>query len=361
VSTTAQRVDRLRYALRQEQIDALLVSEPANVTYLTGFRGDDSYLLVDQDHLCLITDSRYIEQASAEAPQCELIRRNGSIVKETAQTFGRLGATSLGFEAASMSFSSFRELAEALGGVAPVPKKGLVEKLREVKDEEEIERIRKAAALADAALKALRSQIAPGATERELANRIEFALRDEGARRSAFEPIVAARQHSSLPHAQATDARIAPGDAVLIDWGAERDLYCSDCTRVFFLAAPDARWREVYATVRRAQELAIEALRAGAAMRDVDGAARRHISQAGYGSNFGHGIGHGVGLRVHESPAMNERAEGALAEGMVVTVEPGIYLPGWGGVRIEDLVVVRKDGAEVLTSLPKELDAVILC
>jgi len=360
VSTPSQRIDCLRYALRQEPVDAFLVSDPANVTYLTGFRGDDSYLLLDQDHLFLVTDSRYTEQAAAEAPQCEIVKRDGSIIKETAKAFGRLGAKSLGIEAASMSVSSFRDLAEALEGVEPLPKKGLVEKLREVKDEGEIERIRKAAALADATLTALRGQIVPGMTEREVANRIDFSLREAGARRPSFEPIVAARQRSSLPHAQATDARLAPGDAVLIDWGAERDLYSSDCTRMFFLAAPDARWREVYATVRRAQELAIEAIRAGAGLREVDAVARQHISQAGYGSNFGHGLGHGVGLRVHESPSMNERAEGTLAAGMVVTVEPGIYLPGWGGVRIEDLVVVRQEGAEVLTSLPKELDAVIL-
>ena len=341
-------------------MDALLVTDSVNVTYLTGFRGEDSYLLVGQDHLWLITDSRFTEQAAAEAPQCEIVKRDGSIIKETAQTFARSGARSLGFEAASLSFASYRELADAVGCVEPQPTKSLVEKLREVKSEEEIARIRAAAELADAALLSIREQIAPGMTERELANLLEYTLRERGARKPSFESIVAARQRSSLPHARATDAAITPGDPVLVDWGAERDLYCSDCTRVFFLAAPDARWREVYATVRRAQELGIAAVRAGAALREVDGAARHHIAQAGYGSHFGHGLGHGVGLRVHESPALNERAEGTLAEGMVITIEPGIYLPGWGGVRIEDLVVVRADGAEVLTSLPKELDAAIL-
>jgi len=360
MSRHEERVEQLRHVLRREEVEALLVTDAANVTYLSGFRGADSHLVVGHDHLWLITDSRYTEQAAAEAPQCEIVRREESLIKTSAETFAASEARNLAFESASLSVAAHAELTEALDGAEPIPKKNLVEKLREVKDEDEIERIRKAVEAAEAAFEAVRSQLAPGQTERDVADALEYEMRKRGARKGAFDAIVAARERSSLPHAHATDAVIAPGDPVLIDWGAQRDLYCSDCTRLLFLRAPDTRWREIYGIVREAQELALASIHAGAAMRDVDAAARQRIDQAGYGEQFGHGLGHGVGLRVHEGPALSTRAEGALAEGMVVTVEPGIYLPGWGGVRIEDLVLVQKDGAQVLTSLPKVLDAVIL-
>jgi Xaa-Pro aminopeptidase len=361
VSRHAERLSRLRHALRQAGLDALLVAEPANVTYLSGFRGDSSWLLAGIDHTWLITDGRYTEQAAAEAPHCEIVRHTESLARSAADLAGGSGVKALGFAPAALSFAVHGELCEALDGrVEVVPRKGLVERLREVKDPEEIERIREAAHVADAAFVAIRSRLSPGSSEREVANALELEMRSLGARKGSFDAIVAARERSSLPHAQATDAVIAPGDAVLIDWGAELDLYCSDCTRVVFLTAPTERWREVYGVVRRAQQRAIETIRPGVELRQVDAAARELIAEAGYGENFSHGLGHGVGLRVHEAPTLNHRAEGQLAEGMVVTVEPGIYLPGWGGVRIEDLVVVREDGAQVLSSVAKDLDAAIM-
>jgi Xaa-Pro aminopeptidase len=229
-----------------------------------------------------------------------------------------------------------------------------------VKDAEEIARIRAAAALADAAFQAICSRLAAGRTEAEVANELEFEMRRRGARKGSFEAIVAAGARSSLPHAQATRAVIGPRDPVLFDWGAELDLYCSDCTRVVFLKPPGRKWRRIYEAVRVAQQKAIAALRPGASCKEVDGVARTHIAKAGHRNDFRHGLGHGVGLRVHEAPTLGMRSEDTLAEGMVVTVEPGIYLAGWGGVRIEDTVVVRRDGAEVLSSLPKTLEAAIL-
>lgn len=355
-----ERLDKLRHAVRQEGLDAFLVSEVANVTYLTGFSGDSAYLMISQDHTWLITDGRYTEQAAAEAPQCDVVLHKTSLAKCSAEVARSAQVKTLGFEPGAMTFATYTELTEALDGVQAVAKKGLAEKLRQVKDEEEIARIRKAVALADAAFRTLRTRLVPGQSEAQVATELEYEMRRLGARKCAFESIVAARERSSLPHAHATEAVIGPGDAVLIDWGAELDQYCSDCTRVVFLTPPDARWRGIYEIVREAQALAVAAVRAGVSGRDVDATARKHIEQAGYGDAFKHGLGHGVGLRVHEGPNLSWRSEDTLAAGMVVTIEPGIYLPGWGGVRIEDVVVVRQDGPEVLSSLPKELEAAIL-
>jgi len=360
VSVHDQRMDRLRHALRRDGLGALLVTDTANVTYLTGFRGDDSWLLVAGARQWFLTDSRYTEQAAAEAPQCELVERKETLVKTLAELFPACGARGLAFEAPSMSYATYVKVADGLDGVELAATESLVEKLREVKDEGEVARIRQAVEVAEAAFRDVRRQLAPGQSEREVATRLDHAMRVRGAAKASFESIVAARERSSLPHARATDSTIGRGDAVLVDWGAQRDLYCSDATRMLFLAPPDRRWREIYDTVLAAQQAAIDAVRPGAPLSEVDAAARDHIAKAGYGDRFGHGLGHGVGLRVHERPSLNKRGEGALAEGMVVTIEPGIYLPGWGGVRIEDLVCVRRDGAEALSSLPKTLDAAIV-
>jgi Xaa-Pro aminopeptidase len=362
VSAHADRIDRLRHALRQQALETFLVTDVANVTYLTGFRGDSSWLLVSQEHLWFVTDSRFTEQAQSEAAGCAVIERKDPLAKETAKVLKAAGTKSLGFEEQSLTCATHRELCESLDGLAPLATKGTVETLRQVKDEGEIERIRAAVATADAAFAEVRGQIRPGLTERDVASRLEFAMQQHGARKPSFDSIIAARARASLPHAESTGAVIRPGDPVLVDWGATRDLYCSDATRMVFLAPPDAEWRKIYGIVRTAQERGIAAIRAGAAIRDVDTAARKTIADAGYGERFGHGLGHGVGLRVHEDPRLHAKAEekDVLLEGMVITVEPGIYLPGWGGVRLEDLVVVRRDGPEILTGTPKDLDSAIL-
>ena len=360
MSVHDQRVERLRQAMQADGHGALLVTGEANVTYLTGFSGDSSYLLVTGDRQWFLTDGRYTEQAESECPQCELVERKETLVKTTGEVVAQAGIATLAFESPSVSHETYAGLGEELDGVELVSTTKLVETLRERKDEGEIERIRAANAIAEAAFEETVASLAAGQTEREVATRLDNAMRRRGATRASFESIVAARAHSSLPHAQATDAAIGPGDTVLIDWGAVRGLYCSDCTRTLFLEPPDAKWREVYGLVLEAQLEAIEAARPGASLKGVDAAARDHITAAGYGDRFGHGLGHSIGLRVHESPRFSRFAEGELAEGMVLTVEPGIYLPGWGGVRIEDIIVIRDDGAEVLTTVPKDLDAMIL-
>ena len=360
MSVHDQRIDRLRHALRDEGIPALLVTDGANVTYLSGFTGDSSYLLVAADRQWLLTDSRYTEQAGQECPQCEVVERKETLVKATAEVVRQLGTGRVAFEAAAMPYATYEELGEALDGVALEPQKDLVERLRRIKDDEEIARLRVAIAVAEAAFRETVGGLAAGQSEGEVAARLDHAMRTRGAKKGSFEAIVAARQHSSMPHAQASDAVIQPGDPVLIDWGAEVELYCSDCTRVVFLAPPDERWREVYGIVREAQQRAIDAIRPGVALKAIDSVARDHIRDAGYGERFGHGLGHGIGLRVHEAPRFSQQAEGEVEAGMVVTVEPGIYIPGWGGVRIENMIVVREDGAEVLASIPSDLDAMIL-
>ncbi len=360
MSPYAGRLERFRHALREEGLDAFLVADAANVTYLTGFTGDSSHLLVSRGHAWLITDGRYTEQAAAETHGCEIVRHKVSLIKSSADLANKSGAKALGFEPNALTVAAHSELTKELQCVEAVPRKGLVEKLRQVKDKGELARIRAAVRVADAAFTAIRSRLAPGQTEAEVANDLEHEMRRLGARKGAFDVIVAARERSSLPHARATQAAITPGAPVLVDWGAELDLYCSDCTRMVFLRPPGARWRRVYECVRKAQARAIAAMRPGVPCRDVDAAARRYVQAAGYGPGFKHGLGHGVGLRVHEGPTLSAKSEDTLAEGMVVTVEPGIYLAGWGGVRIEDLVVVRRDGPEVLSALPKTLEAAIL-
>jgi Xaa-Pro aminopeptidase len=266
----------------------------------------------------------------------------------------------LGFAPASLTFAQHEDLAGAGESLELVPQRGFVAQLREAKDEGEIELIRQANAAAEAGFQAMCRQLVPGKTEREAAVILEYEMGRAGARKASFDSIVAARERSSLCHAESTDAVIAEGDTVLVDWGAWRDMYVSDCTRTLFLERPDDRWCKVYETVLAAQKKAIAAAAPGVRLADVDGAARRHIEEAGYGEAFCHGLGHGLGMRVHEAPRFSAKAEGELAVGNVMTVEPGIYLPGWGGVRIEDIIVIHEDGAEVMTTLPKDLDAMVL-
>jgi Xaa-Pro aminopeptidase len=360
VSTHEQRLEKLRRALQEAEVQSLLVADDADVSWLTGFRGDSSWLIVTAERVWLVTDGRFAEQAEAEAPLCEVVCRKDGIEAKAAEVAEQAGIGALGFAPASLTFAQHETLAEAARSVALLPQEGLVAELRQVKDEGEIERIRQANAAAEAGFQAMCRQLAAGQTEREAAILLEYEMGRAGARRPCFDSIVAARERSSLCHAESTDAVIAEGDTVLVDWGAWRDMYVSDCTRTLFLERPDDKWCKVYETVLAAQEKAIAAAAPGVQLAEVDGAARRHIEDAGYGDAFCHGLGHALGMRVHEAPRFSAKAEGELAVGNVMTVEPGIYLPGWGGVRIEDIIVIREDGAEVMTTLPKDLDAMVL-
>jgi Xaa-Pro aminopeptidase len=362
---TAQqtRTERLAARVAERGVDILLVGGAVDVRYLTGFTGTNGLALVSAERDSsprFFTDFRYATQAAEQVPAAfvrevvsiELLEAAVSALEPRAGGVGRLG-----FDEAATTVKQHRRLCEVLPeGWELVGCAGLVGALREIKDSEEIARIRAAAELADRALTEVLEGGVVGRTEREVAVALEFAMRRLGAQAPSFPSIVAAGEHSALPHAEPRAVTIPPDTLLTIDWGAELDGYCSDCTRTYATGSISEEQREVYELVRHAQEQAQAALRAGPSGREIDGVARTIIEDAGHGEHFGHGVGHGVGMEVHEAPRLSRTAgEQALRAGNVVTIEPGVYLPGRFGVRIEDLLVVREDGGEALNGLPKEL------
>jgi Xaa-Pro aminopeptidase len=358
-----ERAERLAQWLPEAGVDAMLVTELVNVRYLTGYTGSNGLALVGPGLRCFITDFRYVEQARTEvidaferrrAPQDLLESVPDALPEKPADRPLRVG-----FEEEHVSVRSHQRLREILGdGVEPVGVGGAVERLRAVKDADEVARIRAACELADTALEQVLADGLVGRTEREVALALEIAMRELGAQRPSFDPIIASGPHGALPHAQPRDVVIEPDQLVVIDWGAELDGYCSDCTRTVATGEIGDHAREIYALVRSAQLSGLEAVRAGRGGREVDAVARGVIDAAGHGQDYGHGLGHGVGLEVHESPRLSQRSRDELRAGNVVSVEPGVYLPGELGVRIEDLVVVTEAGCEILTGLTKELRVV---
>ncbi|UXA20195.1 Xaa-Pro peptidase family protein [Mycobacterium sp. SMC-4] len=356
--TISARRDRLRRLLAEAQLDAVLVSDLVNVRYLSGFTGSNAALLVltGQETPVLATDGRYRSQAATQAPDAEVVieRACGPHLAARAATDG---VRRLGFESHVVTVDAFAKLADAAGqGCELVRAPGLVEQLREVKDAGEIALLRLACEAADAALTDLIDQggLGAGRTEKQVRNRLEALMLEHGADGASFETIVAAGANSAIPHHRPTDAVLATGDFVKIDFGALVAGYHSDMTRTFVLA-PIADWqRDIYTLVAEAQRAGREALAPGVALSEVDAASRQVIADAGFAENFGHGLGHGVGLQIHEAPGINASAAGTLLAGSAVTVEPGVYLPDRGGVRIEDTLVVDKH-PELLTRFSKEL------
>jgi Xaa-Pro aminopeptidase len=352
----SDRAQRLVELLEEAAVDALLVSELINVRYLTGYTGSNGMALIGPELLVFFTDFRYVQQAAEEVDR-EFERRSASLelIEAVAELLAG-GELRLGFEEAHLSVRQHSRLRELLPDtVQLVGRDGLVERLRAVKEPEEVARIKAATELADAAFSDLINGGLAGRTEREVAIALELRMREQGAQRPSFETIVAGGPHGALPHAQPRDIPIRRGELVVIDWGAQLDGYCSDCTRTLAAGEPTEEAREVYELVLEAQRTGVQGVRAGAGAREVDALARAVIDAGGYGESFGHGLGHGVGLDVHEGPRLSQRADGTLQAGNVVTVEPGVYLPGEFGVRIEDLVVVRDERAEILTSIGKQL------
>jgi len=352
-----KRLEALRRNMAERELEFLLVTGAANRRYLSGFTGSAGVLLVTPDRCWLVTDFRYFEQARQQAPDWELYPQKGRLTEALAQLLREQGIRRLAFEKEHVTYAQYESLAEL--GLELVGQAGLVEKLRMTKDEGELEAIRVAAALADAAFAHVLSVIRPGVKEEEVALELEYHMRRAGASAAAFDIIVASGPRSALPHGRASSRRIEPGDFVTIDLGCVVDGYCSDLTRTVVVGRADERQREVYELVARAQRAGLEALRAGRRGSEVDAEAREVIIRAGHGDHFGHGLGHGVGLEVHEAPRLSPQAAGPdeplLEAGMVLTVEPGVYIPGWGGVRIEDLVVVRQEGCEILSRADKQL------
>jgi len=359
VSASAERRDRLRAAARAAGLDAVLVSRLVNVRYLTGFTGSNGALLVPADAdrpEVLCTDGRYTVQAGEQAPDVELLIERTSAVA-LAERSAKDGYRTLGIETHDVTVDLQAALAEAAGGEL-VSVKRAVEQLRAVKDDTEVGLLRQACAIADRALAKLIAAggLRPGRTEREIGRELDARMLDHGADAPSFETIVATGPNSAIPHHRPAERELAAGDFVKLDFGAEYGGYHSDMTRTFVLGRPADWQREIYDLVHTAQAAGRAALRIGAEVRSIDAAARDVIAGAGRAEQFGHGLGHGVGLEIHEAPALSPLGAGTLMDRMAVTVEPGVYLPGRGGVRIEDTLVVR-DGAEpeLLTLSSKDL------
>ena len=353
---------RLRRALKKPGADALLVTNFTNVTYLTGFTGDDSYLLLRGDGEVMLSDARYTTQLDEECPDIEPhIRSHGtSMIAAIAKVVKSSGSGRLGIEAESLTVALRDKIAEKLPKVELVPTLGLVERLRQIKDREEIARLRRAVWQAEKAFGVLRATLRLDKTEKQVADELEHQMRLFGSRNRGFQSIVAVGSRAALPHAPPSERRVGESDFILVDWGADEGLYRSDLTRVLVTGKISAKFERIYKVVLAAQARAIAAIRPGAVCQDVDRTAREVIAKAGFGRYFGHALGHGLGLDVHESPRLAAKNKAAMKPGMVVTVEPGIYLPGWGGVRIEDDVLVTRDGHEVLTHAAKELEEMII-
>lgn len=335
-------------------LDAILFANLANIRYLSGFTGSDGALLVTRDGCRLLCDSRYTTQAAAEVVDGE-VRQFSDRHDLIRELVDELGLSRVGFEAAHTTVAAFTELSAKLSGCELVSLGSDLDQIRSCKDQDELERLTRVARLASDALQASLARLQPGISEAAFAWELESEMRRRGADGRAFDFIVASGERGAMPHGRASEKLIRSGELVTIDCGAQMNGYVSDETVTVAVGRPDQRSVEVYTIVREAHDLAVAAVRPGISCRDLDAVAREHIRRRGYGDYFGHGLGHGVGLEVHEKPAISPRSDMTLQEGMVFTIEPGIYIPGFGGVRIEDTVVVLAAGCRSLTRVPKEL------
>ncbi|MBX6352913.1 MAG: aminopeptidase P family protein [Thermoflavifilum sp.] len=357
MSVTSARVTRLRERLQRDGLDALLVSGPENRRYVSGFTGTaGSVLVTAADRQWFITDFRYVDQAKAQCQGFEIVNQGSSYTDALANLLRSAGVKRLGFEQDILTYGEVERLRvlERDADVELVPTSGMVEALRQVKDEEEIRCIERAAEIADAAFKHMLEWLRPGVTEAEVALELETTMRRLGASGAAFTTIIASGVRSSLPHGVASDKVIERGDLVTLDFGAVYEGYCSDLTRTVVVGPPSERQLEIYQIVLEAERAALAAARPGMTGKALDAVARDLIASRGYGEAFGHSLGHGIGLAIHEDPRVSRLGEEVLQPGMVVTIEPGIYLSGWGGVRIEDDIVLTEQGARILTHSPKD-------
>ena len=353
------RLHAVLAAVRERELDLLLVTNVVNVRWLTGFTGSNAATLVGTNQRRFITDFRYLIQSADQIDDLWEREIATDLLKCAVEGLPSDRPLRLGFDDAHLTVKQHARLTElAPEGVELVAAGAIVETLRAVKDAAEIAAIRAAAKLADDALEEVLLGGLVGRTELEVALDLELAMRRRGAQAVSFPPMVAAGEHGALPHAEPRDVPIPAGTLVVIDWGAHLDGYASDCTRTFATGDVDPRDRAVYDLVAHAQERALAAVAPGPTGKEIDAVAREIIEQAGHGEHFGHGLGHGVGLEVHEGPRLSRQGEDTIAAGNVVTVEPGVYIPGAVGVRIEDLVVVTEDGHEVLNGMSKELRTV---
>jgi Xaa-Pro aminopeptidase len=365
------RRDKLLHQVRQEELAGLVVSNPINVSYLTGFSGDSSYVLLFGEQALLVSDGRFTTQIQEECPGLAYhIRPPAQTTQQAAaEILAKLGSGAVAVDAGHLTVADFQTLADRAKSIAWKAESGRVEEMRQIKDDCELQQIRAAIAMAEKAFAMFRAMLRGKDTEKELADNMEMYIRRAGGTCSSFPTIVAAGPRAALPHAHPVDRPVGEDELLLVDWGASETFYKSDLTRVLWgrkkatsLAANGANGtgrdlRQLYELVLRAQRQAIAQVRPGVKTGAVDAAARNTLADDGYAEYFTHSTGHGLGMAVHEGPFLRPNSELVLQPGMVITIEPGIYLPGWGGIRIEDDVLVTPDGCELLTSVPRDFDA----
>jgi Xaa-Pro aminopeptidase len=349
------RIARVREEMKKRQLDALLVSSLLNIRYLTGFTGSNALLLITRTSSILLSDTRYKLQAKREVKDCRrILITAGGLYEEASKRKLLVGAPKVGFESQQVTYAQYRTLRKLFPETSFASTSDMVEEVMLVKDDVEVDTIRRAAKISDRVFREVITMIRPGVSELDVAAEISYLHKHFGAERDAFETIVASGERSALPHARASEKKIRSGDLVALDFGCVVNGYNSDMTRTVAVGKPDARARRMYAIVREAQEHAIAEARGGLWARDLDAVARKSIARNGMGKYFYHSLGHGLGLHVHERPKVSHLSKERLRTGSVITIEPGVYIPGFGGVRIEDDVLLTDNGCMVLTGAPKD-------
>ena len=350
-----KRINKIREIIKDSDFDSLLIDSDVNRFYITGFTGSSGRVLFTPENQYFITDFRYTEQAGEQTDEFEIIELNKDIIENINDILKEDGTAKLGFEAKSVNYYQYGKYKEKLNKIELVPTEDLIKDLRMIKDASEIELIKKAIDITDKAYDHILEYIEPGMTEKDVALELEYFQKKLGGSKNAFDFIVASGKRSSMPHGVASDKVIKENELITLDFGTFYKGYCSDMTRTFVLGKANEKQKEIYNTVLKAQRAVIDEIKAGMSGVEADKIARDIIEEAGYGDNFGHGLGHGIGVEVHEGPTASYKSEDTIKENCIVTDEPGIYIKGWGGVRIEDDLLITKDGCEVLNSSPKEL------
>lgn len=351
------RIKRLREKFREINIDGVLVTDPKNIFYFSGYDGDSGSLLIGKDKKVIITNSLSAEYAQEKCQGFEIrsFAREEGVHQTIFRVLVEFNIKQLGFEENNLTFKQYQNCVDNYKDVNLIPLKDCFYELRQIKDEREIEIIKKAARIGDEAFSHIISIIKPGITENEIALELEIFMRKKGAKGLSFDTIVVSGSRTSMIHSMPSDKKVEFGDVLMMDFGCVYEGYCSDMTRTVFVGKANEEIKDIYKIVLKAQNAGIEALKAGMRCKDIDEIARNIIANNGYSENFGHGLGHSLGLEVHETPNLSPKYEGTLQPNMVVTVEPGIYIPGKGGVRIEDLLLVTENGCENLVSSSKEI------
>jgi len=354
-STIEKRMSKLRCELMKKEINGALVSKRENYIYLSGFTGTMAYLLITQNEAILLTDSRYEEQASRQATSYTVVRYKGSLIVEMNEIIKKFNIKKLGFEESFLTFYNYQDYKSKLSVQDFVPLEGIIEAQRIIKDNDELEILKKAVEIADNGFTHILPYLKPGVREIEIAAELEYFMKKLGAKGQSFDMIVASGERSSMPHGVASSKKINLGDVITLDYGAIYNDYCSDMTRTVFLGEPTSEIKKIYNIVLKAQISATEEARAGLSGKIIDNISRQIIEMSGYGDYFGHGLGHGVGLEIHEEPRLAPSGNTIMEDGMVATIEPGIYIPRVGGVRIEDMLIINGDAPIILTKSSKEM------